>query len=94
MKYPSVEMTSAHWYCIDFNFNKPAEACDSVVVTVTKLRNGPSRNRGWDSEVGIATYHGLDSSRIESRSGRDFSHTCRPALDPTQPPLQWVPGLS
>ena len=94
MKYPSVKMSSTRWYCIDFNVNKPAEACESVVLTLTKLRNGPSRNRGWDSEVGIANHYWLDGSRIESQSGRDFPHTSRPTLDHAQPPLQWAPSLS
>jgi hypothetical protein len=49
---------------------------------------------GPGSSVGITTDYRLDGPRIESRWGRDFSHTSRPALGPTQPPAEWVPGLS
>ena len=49
---------------------------------------------GPGSIVGIATAYGLDVSGIESRWGRDFPHLCRPALRPTQLPVQWVPDLS
>jgi len=49
---------------------------------------------GRDSAVGIATRYGLDGPGIESLQGRDFAHPSRPVLGPTQPPIQWVPGLS
>jgi len=46
------------------------------------------------SSVGIVTGYGLDGPGIESGWARHFSHLSIPALGPTQPPVQWVPGLS
>jgi hypothetical protein len=49
---------------------------------------------GRDSSVGIATCYELDGLEIESWWGQDFLHPSGPALEPIQPPIQWVPGLS
>jgi hypothetical protein len=47
-----------------------------------------------DSSVGIATGYGLDSrGSIPGRVKNFlFSIAVSPALGPTQPPIQWVPG--
>ena len=46
-----------------------------------------------DSVVGTETRYGLDGPGIESRWRRDFSNPSRPTLVPTQPPINWEPGL-
>jgi len=47
-----------------------------------------------DSSVGIATGYGLDGRGIESRWGKDFPNLSRRGLGPTQPPVQWLSGVS
>jgi hypothetical protein len=44
--------------------------------------------------VSIATRYGLDAPGIESRLGTKSLHPSRPALELTQPPIQWVPVRS
>jgi len=48
---------------------------------------------GQFSSVGIATDYGLEGPR-SNPGGDEIFRPSRPALGPTQPPVQWVPGVS
>ena len=48
---------------------------------------------GPGSSVGIATDYGLDGPG-SNPGGDEIFRPSRPALGPTQPPIQWRPGLS
>ena len=49
---------------------------------------------GPGSSVGIVTHYGLEVPGIESQWGWHFPPPSKPVLWPTQPSIQWVPGLS
>jgi len=48
---------------------------------------------GPGSSVGIVTDYGLDDPG-SNPGGDEIFRPSRPTLGPTQPPVQWVPGLS
>jgi len=49
---------------------------------------------GRDNSISTVACYRLDGPGIGSWWGRDFQHTSRLALGPTQPPIQGGPGLA
>jgi hypothetical protein len=62
-----------------------------VFITVVQLLLSSKRETGLAQSVQrLATGWTVRGSNPDG--GRDFQHPSRPAVSPTQPPIQWVPG--
>ena len=75
-------------------FKKVERACSSVINKHCQLHSYYLFKKiGPGSSVGIVTDYGLEGP--SSSPGEDeIFRPSRPALWPTQPPVQWVPDLS
>jgi hypothetical protein len=73
----------------------PLVTCDSP--SIIKYTNKKSKSRG--SSVIIVSGYGLDDRAIEVLSPAEAKRifpeasVSRPALEPTQPPVQWLTGV-
>jgi len=67
--------------------NKHTELVTLFCTKYTQKKSGPG------SSVGTVTDYGLEGPG-SNPGGDEIFRPPRPALGPTQPPVQWVPGLS
>ena len=75
---------------IKFRKSRNKKLMRASVHVISIFASGePGRSVGIATELRAGTFRGSNSG-----GGRDFSHLSRPALGPTQPPVQWVSGLS
>jgi hypothetical protein len=83
------KMTDAVWlYSANVRVGKLEDMRNVTFCAEGALKKANARN------VAHVVNTGLNGPGIESWWWRDFPCLSRPALGPTQPPVQWVMGLS
>jgi hypothetical protein len=89
-------------FCVKLSLQTKHSAFSMIPEGRGKICNGNSRRphdlKSRDSSVGIALGYGLDDrdSRVRFPAGLGiflFTTVSGTALGPTQPPIQWVPGV-
>jgi hypothetical protein len=81
-------------FCLYISYNSERKGQELKLLGEMPLsRRLEAESKGRYSSIGIATRYGLDGPGIESVWGRDFPQPSRPALVPTQLPIQWIPSL-
>jgi hypothetical protein len=86
-----VALRTVEWQFLTDVTGKPVGPISRASDPRLAVEYGTSR-LSRSSLVGIATDYALDGPGIEFRWGRDYSHTSRPALRSTQPPVTMGTG--
>jgi hypothetical protein len=76
------------------NFLKPIYFLHSTTTPFSFKSDYVNYAKSRDISFGIAMAYGLDGRGSNPGRSKNFLFTTpRPTLGPTQPPIQWVPGL-
>ena len=80
------------WRCRNKTFINPSFV-EMYRVYRTSLPQKHDMYRGPEWFSRYSNWQQFDGPGIESRRGRNSRLSSRPGLGPTQPSIQWVPGL-